>query len=130
MPAHRYLEENSLTAMLATKGSAGVTADVNFREHVTCIPQKRGFSGPTKGTYVLTYVLLFNVLLKVSLVNSRTSHGVSFTSKAWALLSQEPVSYFQMMVVSGIIIIIAMPTETVSRYLMPSTCWKVQTAPL
>ena len=58
MPAHRYVEENSLTTMLATKGSAGVTADVNFREHVTCIPQNRGISGPTKGTYVLTYVLI------------------------------------------------------------------------
>ena len=29
MPTHRYVEENSLAAMLATKRSAGVTPEVN-----------------------------------------------------------------------------------------------------
>ena len=38
MPAHRYVEENSSAAMLATKRSAGVTPEVNFRECVICTP--------------------------------------------------------------------------------------------
>ena len=38
MPAHRYVEENDLAAMLATKRSAGVAAAVNLREHVTHTP--------------------------------------------------------------------------------------------
>ena len=37
MPAHRYVEENSLAAMLAIKRSAGVAPEVNLREHVTCV---------------------------------------------------------------------------------------------
>ena len=35
IPAHRYVEENILAAMLATKRSAGVTPEVNIRECVT-----------------------------------------------------------------------------------------------
>ena len=38
MPDCRYVEENSLAAMLATKRSADVTPDVNLREHITCAP--------------------------------------------------------------------------------------------
>ena len=34
MPAHRYMEENDLAAMLAAKRSAGVAPEVNFRECV------------------------------------------------------------------------------------------------
>ena len=34
MHAHRYVEENSLAAILATKRSAGVTPEVNLRECV------------------------------------------------------------------------------------------------
>ena len=70
MPAHRYVEENSLAALR----SAGVTPEVNLREHVTHSPlpsvnkaahsgfetpemspeiQNRGFSGSTKRTYIL-----------------------------------------------------------------------------
>ena len=41
MPACRYVEENGSTAMLAAKRS-GVTpeplAEVNLKEHVTCMP--------------------------------------------------------------------------------------------
>ena len=70
MPAHRYMEENGLAAMLATKRSGSVTPEVNLREHVTCMPppsvnkaghsgfekqkkpspevQNRGINGPTK----------------------------------------------------------------------------------
>ena len=38
MPAHRYIEENSLVPVLATKRSAGVTPEVTLRECVTCMP--------------------------------------------------------------------------------------------
>ena len=38
MPAHRYVEENSQAAMLATKRSAGVAPEVNLREHVAHMP--------------------------------------------------------------------------------------------
>ena len=38
MPAHRYAEENSSAAMLATKRSAGVVPEMNLREGVTCFP--------------------------------------------------------------------------------------------
>ena len=38
MPAHRYVEENGSTAMLATNRLAGVAPEVNFREHVTHTP--------------------------------------------------------------------------------------------
>ena len=38
MPNCRYVEENSLAAMLATKRSTDVTPEVNLREHVTCTP--------------------------------------------------------------------------------------------
>ena len=36
MPACRYMEENSMAAMLAVKRSAGVIPEVNLRECVTC----------------------------------------------------------------------------------------------
>ena len=39
MTACRYKEENTLATMLATKRSAGVTPEVNLREHVICMPQ-------------------------------------------------------------------------------------------
>ena len=38
MLAHRYMEENDSAAMLAAKRSAGVTPEVNLREHVTYPP--------------------------------------------------------------------------------------------
>ena len=38
MPTRRYVEENSSAIMLAAKRSVGVTAEVNFREHVTRMP--------------------------------------------------------------------------------------------
>ena len=38
MPVHRYVEENGSTAMLAIKSLAGAVPEVNFREHVTCMP--------------------------------------------------------------------------------------------
>ena len=34
MPAHRYVEENGLAAMLGTKRLVGVTPEVNLWEHV------------------------------------------------------------------------------------------------
>ena len=37
MPAHRYMEENGLAAMLVTKMSAGVPPEVNLWEHITCM---------------------------------------------------------------------------------------------
>ena len=74
-PYHRYMEENSLTAMLATKRSAAVAPEVNLREHLTqkylCQVQLRlplwlwnpeetspkvqnsSISSPIKKTYVL-----------------------------------------------------------------------------
>ena len=43
MPAFRYMEEISsaamLAAMLAAKRLAGVTPEVDLREHVTCAPR-------------------------------------------------------------------------------------------
>ena len=75
MPACRYIEENRLAAILATKRSTGVIPEVNLREHVTYIPlpstnkaaqssfetqrihhheaQKSGISGPTERAYIL-----------------------------------------------------------------------------
>ena len=38
MPAHSYVEEIDLAAMLATKRLAGVRPEVNLKEHVTCTP--------------------------------------------------------------------------------------------
>ena len=38
MPAHRYVKENGSAAMLATKRLAGITPEVNPREHVTHMP--------------------------------------------------------------------------------------------
>ena len=38
MPAHRYMEEDGMAAMLANKRSAGVAPEVNLRECVTCMP--------------------------------------------------------------------------------------------
>ena len=38
MPAHRYVEEIGLAAMLAAKRLADVTPEVNLREHVTPMP--------------------------------------------------------------------------------------------
>ena len=38
MPGHRYVEEISSAAILATKRSAGVIPEVNLREDVTCTP--------------------------------------------------------------------------------------------
>ena len=38
MPACRYVEENDLATMLATKGSSGIAQKVNLGEHV-CICQ-------------------------------------------------------------------------------------------
>ena len=37
MPAHRYVKENGLAAILATKRSVGVVPEVNPREHATCM---------------------------------------------------------------------------------------------
>ena len=49
MPAHRYMEEIGSAAMLAAKRLAGVTPEVNFRDHVTCMPlgsvNKAAYSG-------------------------------------------------------------------------------------
>ena len=38
MPTHSYVEQNGSDARLAAKRLAGVTPEVNIREHVTCIP--------------------------------------------------------------------------------------------
>ena len=38
IPALRYMKENSLAVMLATKRSAGVAPEVNLKEDVTCTP--------------------------------------------------------------------------------------------
>ena len=38
MPAHRYMEENGLAVMLATKKLAGVALEVNLQEHVPHTP--------------------------------------------------------------------------------------------
>ena len=38
MPARRYVEENGLAAMLATKRSAGVAPEVNIMKCITDIP--------------------------------------------------------------------------------------------
>ena len=38
MPAHSYMDENSLAAMLAAKRSTGVTPEANLRECVTNMP--------------------------------------------------------------------------------------------
>ena len=38
MPAHRYMEENSLATILATKKSAGVVPEVNLRKCVIHMP--------------------------------------------------------------------------------------------
>ena len=76
MPGCKYVEEIGLVTMLTTMRSAGVTLEVNLREHVThmLLPsvnkaatlalkprgnirvQNRGISGPAKRTYVLQKV--------------------------------------------------------------------------
>ena len=38
MPAYRYVEENGSTAMLAAKRLAGVTPEVDLKEHITHMP--------------------------------------------------------------------------------------------
>ena len=37
MPAHEYVEENGLAAMLAAKRLAGVSTEVNLSEFATCM---------------------------------------------------------------------------------------------
>ena len=37
MPTYRYVEENGSATMLATK-RLGIAPEVNFREHITCMP--------------------------------------------------------------------------------------------
>ena len=92
MPGHRYVEEINLVAILANKRSAGITPEVNVREHVThthiyiCLcqvqirlptlalkpeetspeVQSRGIIGPTKRTYVLQ--IFFNKSFEFSRV--------------------------------------------------------------
>ena len=63
MPTHKYMEQIGLAAMLVAKRSAGVTPEVNLREHVTHTPeemspevQNRDTNGLTKRTYVLQKV--------------------------------------------------------------------------
>ena len=72
MPIRRYIDENGLAAMLVVKRSAGVTLEVNLREHVRYTPPpkaneaaqsrfetlRRGISDPTKMTYVLQIIFL------------------------------------------------------------------------
>ena len=41
MPAHKYVGGNGSAAMLAAKRSAGVTPEVNLREHLTHMPLPR-----------------------------------------------------------------------------------------
>ena len=41
MPAHRYVEENGLAAMLTTKMSAGVAPEVNLKKCVAWMPLPR-----------------------------------------------------------------------------------------
>ena len=75
MPAQRYIDENGLVAILATKRSVGVAPEVNLREHVICVApssankKPRGditrspnsdISGPTKKAYVLEKFILKN----------------------------------------------------------------------
>ena len=74
MPAYRYVEENGSAAMLANKRAAGVTPEVNLKEHVTHISlcqvqirlptlalKPRGdvirstSQSPHKGTYVFQF---------------------------------------------------------------------------
>ena len=38
MPVHRYVEENGSAVMLGANTMAGVTPEVNLREHVTHMP--------------------------------------------------------------------------------------------
>ena len=38
MPAHGYVEENGSAAVLVTKRLGGVTAKVDLRECITCMP--------------------------------------------------------------------------------------------
>ena len=49
MPAHRYVEENGLVAVLTAKRLAGVAPEVNLRKHISCTPQpsvnKAAYSG-------------------------------------------------------------------------------------
>ena len=94
MPAHRYVEDKSLAAMLATKRSAGVTPEVNLGKCVThrsppsvnnaahsgfktqeTSPeiQDRGINGPTKRTNVLQNCLKKNSNKQVqSFMHSKT----------------------------------------------------------
>ena len=83
------MEENDLAAILAAKRSAGVTPEVNLREHVTHMPPPsvnkaaysgfetqrdvtrscpavhRGISGSAKRTYIMQ-IFLKNALLHLS----------------------------------------------------------------
>ena len=77
MPVHRWVKENVLVAMLATRRPAGVAPEVNLRKHVTRMPllsaskavhpglkprgdtarsPKQGFQWPHKRTYVLQFL--------------------------------------------------------------------------
>ena len=38
MPVCRYVEKNGSATMLAAKSMAGVSLEVNLREHVLCMP--------------------------------------------------------------------------------------------
>ena len=111
MPACRYLEGNGLAAMLATKRLAGVTPEVDLREHVhicfwqaqislptlsgfgtigdiTRSPQQ-GVSGPTKRTQVLKKkFFLNNVNISCSkLFSGGSSMFALWLTQVWTRLS-------------------------------------------
>ena len=54
MPGHMYMEENGLTAMLATKRSAGIITEVNLRYHVTHMPLPRAYKTSLSGFEIQT----------------------------------------------------------------------------
>ena len=54
MPVHRYVEENGLATMLATRRSVGITPEVNLWECITYMPllgryfkKEKGLCPPT-----------------------------------------------------------------------------------
>ena len=98
MPAHRYMEENGLAAMLTTKRSVGVAPEVMLKECVTHMPpwsmNKAAHSGfetqrrhyrksktgvlvaPQKRTYVLQFFLKkpgLNLILDTIQINLITT---------------------------------------------------------
>ena len=96
MPAHRYVEETGLAAILATKRSTGVTPEVNLRECVTCMPlpsaNKAAHSGfETQRRYHQKFKTVVSVAPQKGLMSSKSADPLGEFAKYAHLAARHEV---------------------------------------